>query len=232
MKPYIIGAHSLGAGRGTLLAGMGAVAGQPAAALVNCGEPRPCFQRCCDIVAKAGTAITSLLNCDPEGHDVVTDVPFHIPPAFAYEHSFGDKGSLLRVSESPPANDRTFYRYHHSYLYAAALAKMPPWALPHGTTVQTVITLVDAIYGVSAVKVTWDHFDDGTDSDGVCWAIKSLDDCDLLILRGSKTLQDWLRDFACCPTPWGDAQLGPVHSGFLLGMRQVWNEFCTMRGTA
>ncbi len=76
------------------------------------------------------------------------------------------------------------------------------------------------------LPVSWDHLDYG-DGDGVCWAVKVLGDTDVLVFRGSVTLQDWLRDLGAWATPWGHDLLGPVHPGFFLGMEQVYAEVLT-----
>jgi hypothetical protein len=79
--------------------------------------------------------------------------------------------------------------------------------------------------------VTWDRFDDGEDSDKICWAIKVVDDCDILIFRGSITFADWQRDFDVWANPFGHSKIGPVHPGFLLGLDQVLQEYQAYRGT-
>ena|SRR5437899_85560 len=65
--------------------------------------------------------------------------------------------------------------------------------------------------------VTWDRFDDGEDSDQICWGIKVVDGCDVLVFRGSTTFEDWRRDFDAWANPFGHSKIGPVHPGFLLG---------------
>lgn len=71
---------------------------------------------------------------------------------------------------------------------------------------------------------SWDHYDSGDDSDAVCYGIIRWNGVCHIVLRGSTTFQDWIRDFYTVASPWGDSQLGPVHPGFLLGMRQVCGE--------
>jgi hypothetical protein len=94
-----------------------------------------------------------------------------------------------------------------------------------GITTHDVALMCDAIYArPGAPPEAWDHLDDGTDSDGVCWGLRRMDMADFIIFRGSVTFEDWFRDAANLAVPWRDSQLGPVHPGFLLGMRQVWNE--------
>jgi hypothetical protein len=82
------------------------------------------------------------------------------------------------------------------------------------------------IYGHYGLPpVTWDHYDDGEDSDKICWGIKTVADCDVVVFRGSVTLIDWLRDFDVWADPFGHAKIGPVHPGFLLGLDQVLQEY-------
>jgi lipase (class 3) len=67
----------------------------------------------------------------------------------------------------------------------------------------------------------FDLFETGTNSDGVCYGIKRTEGVDIVVLRGSVTLQDWLRDF----NAWGrvvECRLGPVHPGFAAGMEMTW----------
>ncbi len=66
-------------------------------------------------------------------------------------------------------------------------------------------------------------FGDGTPN-GICWALKHVDDVDLVMLRGSTTLQDWLHDFTAIANPLAHDKLGPLHPGFYEGMPDVWAE--------
>jgi hypothetical protein len=81
-----------------------------------------------------------------------------------------------------------------------------------------------------APAVTWDRFDDGADSDQICWGVKVVDGCDILVFRGSVTFVDWRRDFDVWANPFGHSKLGPVHPGFLLGLDQVLQEYRAYRG--
>lgn len=55
--------------------------------------------------------------------------------------------------------------------------------------------------------------------DGVCCALKRLGDTDVVVFRGSTTIEDWLRDFLAIPHETEThPQLGDVHAGFMLGM--------------
>lgn len=70
----------------------------------------------------------------------------------------------------------------------------------------------------------WDFCDDGTNDDGVFWALMIDADAIYVVFRGSASLQDWLRDLNCWAKPWVHSALGPVHPGFLLGIEQVAHE--------
>jgi hypothetical protein len=83
--------------------------------------------------------------------------------------------------------------------------------------------------GTSAVA--WNHFDSGEDSDQICWGVKVVDGCDIVVLRGSITFVDWQRDFDVWANPFGHAKIGPVHPGFLLGLDQVLQEYQAFRGS-
>lgn len=73
--------------------------------------------------------------------------------------------------------------------------------------------------------VAWDRLDDGEDSDQICWGVKVVDGCDVVVFRGSTTFEDWRRDFDAWADPFGHAKIGPVHPGFLLGLDQVLSEY-------
>ncbi|MGO8916229.1 MAG: lipase family protein [Stellaceae bacterium] len=55
--------------------------------------------------------------------------------------------------------------------------------------------------------------------DGVCVGLRRRGDDDLVIFRGSTTVEDWARDFLTIPhASTRHPQLGDVHAGFMLGM--------------
>lgn len=72
--------------------------------------------------------------------------------------------------------------------------------------------------------IVWDHYDSGAASDGVCWGLKHIGTDTVLVLRGSVTTQDWLRDLYAVANPFHHDDIGPVHPGFLSGMRTVERE--------
>jgi hypothetical protein len=82
-----------------------------------------------------------------------------------------------------------------------------------------IAALCAAIYAdAGGPIVAWDHFDAGED-DGVCWALKRLPACDVIVFRGSATFQDWVRDFRAAPI---FTRIGHVHDGFHSGMEHAW----------
>ena len=114
--PLVIVGHSLGAGHAALYAGYRVAAGRRVDAVVMFGEPRPGGETLAKILA--GTTIRSYRNGDPQGHDLVTDVPYGAPPLLNYRHP----KPLIDCSRSPPVNDSwSLFRYHHFGLYCAAL---------------------------------------------------------------------------------------------------------------
>lgn len=77
------------------------------------------------------------------------------------------------------------------------------------------------IYRYAGVpSVAFDHFDAGED-DGVCWAVKRLEACTVVVLRGSTTPHDWLDDFAAAPI---QTRVGTVHAGFHDGLEHMWGD--------
>lgn len=83
-----------------------------------------------------------------------------------------------------------------------------------------IVGLCALIYQPTAIISGFDHYDAGMD-DGVCWALKKLDGCDIIVFRGSVTMQDWIRDFRALAIP---SPIGHVHGGFYAGMANVWSE--------
>lgn len=59
---------------------------------------------------------------------------------------------------------------------------------------------------------------------GVCWGVKSFGGLNVLALRGSKTFQDWFRDFHAFANPFHSNKLGVVHPGFYAGMEETYQD--------
>ncbi len=88
-----------------------------------------------------------------------------------------------------------------------------------------IAALCNGIYGI---EQQWDHFDPGNDGDGVCWGVKRDNDSVAVVFRGSLVLLDWLRDLNSVANPFHHDDIGPVHPGFLSGMRTVERELMTL----
>jgi hypothetical protein len=117
--PWIVGGHSLGAGRADVLTGLMVEDGCPPLARVVFGEPKPGFKRLADYIS--GIPGRSYRNGNPQHHDLVTDVPLTFPPE-EYVHPT----PLIEVDCEPDAavvERWGAFRYHHMPLYAGALAK-------------------------------------------------------------------------------------------------------------
>jgi hypothetical protein len=88
--------------------------------------------------------------------------------------------------------------------------------------------LADLCVGIYAYpgfpSVTWDHYDDGSADDGVCWAVKRVDGIDVVVFRGSVTMLDWLRDATILGNPFVHRDLHGIWPGFYLGMPECWQE--------
>lgn len=81
--------------------------------------------------------------------------------------------------------------------------------------------LCAALYDLpSPASVIFSHVDPGLD-DGIFWAIAREGDTDVIVLRGSVTPGDWFRDSMAKPS-YLSRRLGPVHTGFYLGMDNAW----------
>src|SRR5690242_1459789 len=86
-----------------------------------------------------------------------------------------------------------------------------------------IVALCAEIYQPTAPGA-FGYYDAGTD-DGICWAIKRLEGFDVVVLRGSVTLQDWLRDVQALAV---SSRIGQVHSGFYAGMEHMWADLKPM----
>lgn len=117
--PWLVIGHSLGAAEADNITAYGILDGNPPAARVVFGEPKPGFANFAALVAKAPGR--SYRNKDDNGHDIVTDVPvsFFAEP---YERAT----PLIDIVASPPPYDGIDeFRYHHMELYAAAVPATP-----------------------------------------------------------------------------------------------------------
>lgn len=114
--------HSLGAARASVACALAMRAGVLPAARIVFGEPQPGFESFCKIL-RAIPRQESYCNGDRNGHDLVTDVPFTIPPLWTYSRPI----PLTSVSASPGADIRGrwgAFAYHHCPLYVQALKNL------------------------------------------------------------------------------------------------------------
>ena len=93
------------------------------------------------------------------------------------------------------------------------------------------INLNLAIYALpGAPAISWDHFNPGTDLAGICWGVKRFAVIDCIVLRGSTTFEDWIRDFEHFALAANEPSLGRVHPGFYDGMPQTWGRIKPLVG--
>lgn len=84
-------------------------------------------------------------------------------------------------------------------------------------TDRAICDIVAELYGKDPqnfADILWPESDDG-----VCAALRRINDTDVVVFRGSVTPQDWWRDFTAIPHEFtAHPQLGDVHAGFMDGM--------------
>lgn len=102
----VVAGHSLGAARALIFAALLAAAlspqpARPPDAVVVFGSPRPGFELLADLLAPV--PIRAYRNDDAHGHDLMTDVPVHIPDLAPYVHP---RQPLIDVTAAPPARRR------------------------------------------------------------------------------------------------------------------------------
>jgi hypothetical protein len=119
----IVSGHSLGAARAAILTGLMVCDGFKPLARVVFGEPNPGFQRLADLIL--GIPGRSYCNGDNNGHDLVTDTPYFIPPLLRYVHP----SPLIHLQATPTEfhiSDFGIFGYHHIKLYAQSIKNMVP----------------------------------------------------------------------------------------------------------
>jgi hypothetical protein len=95
-----------------------------------------------------------------------------------------------------------------------------------------IAALCNGIYDYPGfAPVVWDHLELPEQDGGICWALKRLGAVDVIVLRGSTTPGDWLRDFDAVADPFIHSDLGPVHPGFLAGMEKAWQAMQPLCGS-
>lgn len=121
-QPCVVDGHSLGAGHADIFCGLMVADGQPPAARVVFGEPKPGLIDFAALIKDIPSR--SYRNGDATHHDLVTDVPFSLPP-LQYVHPT----PVIPVCAEPDGDMFSrlgAFAYHHIELYAAALAALPP----------------------------------------------------------------------------------------------------------
>jgi hypothetical protein len=115
--------HSLGAARASILCGLMILDGCLPLSRICFGEPAPGFKQLGTIIAPIKQS-ASFRNADARNHDLITNVPYYIPPLLAYEHPT----PLIDVTAVPPQGDEWgVFGWHHMPLYAqAAKSILPP----------------------------------------------------------------------------------------------------------
>lgn len=122
-RPYFIGGHSLGAGRGNLAAGVGVVTGRPPLGVVLWGEPRAGGDKLVSLLGPI--PVRSYWNTGVLFDDPVPDLPWDEPIPF--RHAGGAVRPLIDVHEAPGGlEDAIPTAYHAFNLYLAATAKLSP----------------------------------------------------------------------------------------------------------
>lgn len=84
--------------------------------------------------------------------------------------------------------------------------------------------IADLLVQLYAGPEGFDFYEPGNGDSGICWALSKFPDEYVFLLRGSKTFEDWYRDLIALATPFEHNVFGPVHQGFLLGMREAVDE--------
>jgi len=208
MRRLVIAGHSLGAMRAAVLAGIAAKAGKAPSLSIGFGEPRPGYSQLASLLKDHGVAALPICTGDSHGHDLVTDVPWTLPD-LAYCHS----GSLIHADATPQENFLHVFRYHYMSIYQTA--QLPVEARP-------VAVMCAEIYKPNGGNLAWTKYFDDKAMHGICYGIYENSDTDYIIFRGSQSLTDWFRDFDHFALPLNDPDLGPVHPGAIVGMRDVW----------
>jgi len=77
-------------------------------------------------------------------------------------------------------------------------------------------------------KVTWDYLET-TNSFSIYWGLKTIDNVDYFIFRGSYTFLDWIKDFCAIENPFYTAYgTVEVHPGFHFGTPEVYQRMKPM----
>lgn len=115
-RPVVFTGHSLGAGRADILCGMAILDRIEVARRVCFGEPKPGFQPLAKLLQTIPGASYRNGEADGHAHDLVTNVPFNLPPE-DYVHPT----PLIKVTAPPTDWSWGAFAWHHMGLYVTAL---------------------------------------------------------------------------------------------------------------
>jgi surfactin synthase thioesterase subunit len=115
----VICGHSLGGARALIMAALLALSGKPPDRVVTFGAPRPGFVKLADLLAPIKITAyrngTGAMRSDGSSHDIVTDLPLHIPGFAPYIHP---REPLTDISVPPKSFDSWGpFAWHHMTLY-------------------------------------------------------------------------------------------------------------------
>lgn len=117
--------HSLGGARALILGAMLTAVGREPYRIVTFGAPRPGYQQLADVLAPVKIIQyrngTGAMRSDGSSHDLVTDMPLHIPVVAPFVHV---REPLIDLSAPPPAEDALGpFAWHHMSLYLDAIIR-------------------------------------------------------------------------------------------------------------
>lgn len=119
----VVGGHSLGAARASVLAGYMLVDGCKPLARVCFGEPNTGLPKFCSFVSQLPGR--TYRNFGDAGHDHVTDVPYNVPRVFPYGKP-ATKINVTAVPSGPIIDELGFFSWHHIQLYAQGVKNLLP----------------------------------------------------------------------------------------------------------
>jgi hypothetical protein len=117
--------HSLGGARALILGALLTLSGREPARIITFGAPRPGFSRLADVLAPVKITQyrngTGAMRSDGSSHDLVTDMPLHIPVVAPFVHP---REPLIDLSAPPKAQDALGpFAWHRMSLYLDAIIK-------------------------------------------------------------------------------------------------------------
>lgn len=113
--PVVVAGHSLGGAEASILGGYMTLAGRPPSQIVTFGQPRPGFAKLGEVLKDVRQV--SYRNGDDDHHDYITDVPYHIPFLFPYEHP----APMKKVNGGYGGSGKGVFDRHHMDLYVKGM---------------------------------------------------------------------------------------------------------------